>query len=128
MDRGSTGIVSSVSGIFAVEATISTGLFLGLNRQRVEEFSFALAVILTPAVIAREGYRLFKAHAGMMDSSASLMSFVWPSLAGMVFSFVAGLVALRWLSRWLENDRWQVFGYYCCVMAVVLFSASRMMR
>jgi undecaprenyl-diphosphatase len=30
-------------------STISTGLFLGLDKVRVEEFSFALAVVLTPA-------------------------------------------------------------------------------
>jgi len=28
---------------------MSTGLFLGLDKVRVEEFSFALAVVLTPA-------------------------------------------------------------------------------
>ncbi len=34
-------------------ATISTGLFRDLNKERVEEFSFALAVALTPPVIAK---------------------------------------------------------------------------
>ena len=35
----------------------------------------------------------------------------------MVFSFVAGLLALKWLSRWLEGGRWKFFGYYCLVAA-----------
>ena len=43
-----------------------------------------------------------------------------PSLAGMVFSFFAGLVGLRWLSRWLERGRWQWFGGYCLVAAAIV--------
>ena len=44
-----------------------------------------------------------------------------PSLLGMVFSFIAGLVALRWLSRWLEQGRWYLFGCYCLVASVVVW-------
>jgi undecaprenyl-diphosphatase len=106
-------------------ATISTGLLLGLDRARTEEFSFALAVVLTPAVIAREGYRLFGRPTNLQTHSGHLIEILWPSLTGMLFSFVAGLVALRWLSRWLEHGRWHLFGYYCLFAAVVAFSAGR---
>ena len=41
-------------------------------------------------------------------------------LVGMALSFLAGLVALRWLSRWLEQGRWHFFGAYCLVAAVVV--------
>jgi undecaprenyl-diphosphatase len=106
-------------------ATISTGLLLGLDRARTEEFSFALAVVLTPALIAREGYRLFGDRTDLVLHSGNLIDTLWPSLMGMFFSFVAGLVALRWLSRWLEHGRWHLFGYYCLFAAVVTFSAGR---
>ena len=36
----------------------------------------------------------------------------------MIFSFIAGLLALKWLSRWLEGGRWSWFGYYCLAAAV----------
>jgi undecaprenyl-diphosphatase len=36
----------------------------------------------------------------------------------MACSFVAGLLALRLLSRWLENGRWHYFGCYCLAAAV----------
>jgi len=49
------------------------------------------------------------------------MHLVLPSLFGMLFSFLAGLVALRWLSRWLEQDRWHFFGGYCLVAAAAVF-------
>lgn len=101
-------------------ATISTGLFMGLSRQRVEEFSFALAVVLTPPIIAREVLRLLKAeHA----TGAALPLFA-PSLLGMVLSFGAGLLALRWLSAWLEKGRWHLFGIYCICASMVAFVLS----
>ena len=46
---------------------------------------------------------------------------VMMSLLGMVFAFLAGLVALRWLSSWLEEGRWYLFGIYCIVAACVVF-------
>ena len=43
---------------------------------------------------------------------------------GMVFSFMAGLAALRWLSRWLEQGCWSYFGVYWLALAAVVFVAS----
>jgi undecaprenyl-diphosphatase len=94
---------------------------LGVARRRAEEFSFALAVAITPAVIVREAYRVFKTYAvPATGQTAALMHHIAPSLIGMVFSFLAGLVALRWLSRWLEQGRWYIFGAYCLLAAVVV--------
>jgi undecaprenyl-diphosphatase len=48
-----------------------------------------------------------------------------PSLMGMVFSFIAGLMALKWLSSWLEKGRWHLFGIYCLCTSVVVFLLHR---
>ena len=132
LDRGQTGEITlkSASWIGAVQAlclpfrgfsrsgaTISTGLFLGVARQKAEEFSFALAVVLTPAVIAKEFYRLMHAENFQNMHMSQLMM---PSIAGMVFSFIAGLLALKWLSSWLEHGRWYLFGIYCLAFAGVV--------
>jgi undecaprenyl-diphosphatase len=45
-------------------------LLLGLPKQKLEEFSFALAVVLTPLAIAKEAHRLIKAHALSGQKSA----------------------------------------------------------
>ena len=120
------GLCLPFRGFSRSGATISTGLFLGLDRTRAEEFSFALAVILTPPVILKEGYRLVKAHEDSSTQVTYFLSLALPSLAGMVLSFVAGLVALRWLSRWLEHGRWQFFGYYCLFAAVAVLVIDRL--
>jgi undecaprenyl-diphosphatase len=109
------GLCLPFRGFSRSGSTISTGLLLGLPRQKLEEFSFALAVVLTPPVLAKEALRLLKAHA-LSGNNSGLHLFV-PGLVGMMLSFVAGLLALKWLTRWLEGGRWKFFGYYCLVAA-----------
>jgi len=109
------GICLPFRGFSRSGSTISTGLLLGLPKQKLEEFSFALAVVLTPPVIAKEMLRLLKTHAA--NGHGSMLQLFAPSLVGMVFSFLAGLLALKWLSRWLEGGRWKFFGCYCLVAA-----------
>jgi undecaprenyl-diphosphatase len=118
------GLCLPFRGFSRSGATISTGLLAGANRERAERFSFALAVILTPPVIAREALRLLhaaheaKAAGTPLDLHASLVA----ALLGMLFSFLAGLAALRWLSSWLENGRWYLFGIYCLLASAVVFA------
>jgi undecaprenyl-diphosphatase len=102
-------------------ATISLGLLLGVAKTRAEEFSFALAVALTPAVVWWEARRLIRHHGEAAGAPIGLHDFL-PSLVGMVFSFIAGLVALRLLSRLLERGKWWVFGIYCLVAAAAVFA------
>jgi undecaprenyl-diphosphatase len=109
------GICIPFRGFSRSGSTISTGLLLGLPRHKLEEFSFALAVVLTPPAIAREALRLLKEHA-LSGPGVALHLFA-PGLVGMVLSFGAGLLALKWLTRWLEAGRWKFFGCYCLVAA-----------
>jgi undecaprenyl-diphosphatase len=99
-------------------ATISTGMLAGVAKSRAETFSFALAVILTPPVVGREVLRLVNAQ--NIRGTANLASAVFPSLVGAAFAFLAGLLALKWLSKWLEGGRWYLFGLYCLVAAAMV--------
>ena len=109
------GLCLPFRGFSRSGATISTGLILGLPKQKLEEFSFALAVVLTPPIIAQEAHRLVKAHA--LSGQNSVLHLFVPGLVGMVLSFIAGLLALKLLSRWLEGGRWKFFGFYCLAAA-----------
>ena len=112
------GLCVPFRGFSRSGATISTSMLLGVARARAEEFSFALAVILTPPAFAREAWRLAKAQ--HITGAAPLAAAMGPSLLGMVFAFLAGLVALKWLSRWLETGRWYWFGIYCLAAAAAV--------
>jgi len=122
------GLCLPFRGFSRSGATISTAMLAGVEKARAEDFSFALAVILTPPVVAREALRLLKAehmNVGCCVSISgsqptSLVAAILPSVLGAVCAFLAGLVALKWLSRWLEGGRWYLFGIYCLVAAGVV--------
>jgi undecaprenyl-diphosphatase len=115
------GICLPFRGFSRSGATISTALLLGIEKARAEEFSFALAVLLTPPVVGREVLRLLKAEHANSLTSAGMIVLFYPSLLGMVLSFVAGILALRWLSNWLERGRWHFFGIYCICASLIVF-------
>lgn len=121
------GVCLPFRGFSRSGATISTGLLFDIGRARIEEFSFALAVVLTPPVIAREVWRLlnWSAQTGTTGSFMITAGLFLPSLLGMVFSFIAGLLALKWLSAWLERGRWHYFGVYCLCASAIVFLLHR---
>jgi undecaprenyl-diphosphatase len=114
------GLCLPFRGFSRSGATISTGLLLEIKKQSVEEFSFALAVVLTPPVVGRELWRLYKAHPEIVHGP-ELVKLLTPGLLGMACSFIAGLLALKLLSRLLESGRWQYFSYYCFLAGAVVF-------
>ncbi|HVZ79542.1 MAG TPA: undecaprenyl-diphosphate phosphatase [bacterium] len=107
------GLCLPFRGFSRSGATISAGLILGIDKKRSEDFSFALALVLTPPVVLREAHRLMKTHAFWGMGASDVLSLFLPSLLGMILSFGAGLLALHLLSSWLEKGRWAWFGVYC---------------
>jgi undecaprenyl-diphosphatase len=129
-DAGWMGVVQGLAlpfrGFSRSGSTISAGMLLGAAKDSSERFSFVLAVILTPVVDAIEIRRLLKAaHAGAATGAPinlqGLHGAIGVSLLGMVFSFLAGLLALKWLNSWLEGGRWHWFGIYCIAASGVVF-------
>ncbi|HEY4443893.1 MAG TPA: undecaprenyl-diphosphate phosphatase, partial [Steroidobacteraceae bacterium] len=126
MTMQQAGVIGTVQGLclpfrgFSRSgATISAGTLMGIAKARAEDFSFALAVVLTPPVVIREVMRLMQAeHAN--GGGAALGSVALLSLLGALVAFVAGLLALKWLSRWLETGRWYLFGIYCLAAAAAV--------
>ena len=121
------GLCLPFRGFSRSGATISTGMLMGASKERAERFSFALAVVLTPPAVGREVLRLVKAshEAAAAGTPIDLHGSVVTGLLGAVFAFLAGLVALKWLSSWLEEGRWYLFGIYCLVASVVVFGLFR---
>jgi undecaprenyl-diphosphatase len=112
------GLCLPFRGFSRSGATISAGMLSGASRMSAERFSFALAVILTPPVVLREVMRLHAAQ----QISASQVHVAWEmSLLGCALAFLAGLFALKWLSSWLEQGRWYLFGLYCLAASGVVF-------
>lgn len=128
------GLCLPLRGFSRSGATISTAMMCGVSRELAEEFSFALAVLLTPPVLFLQIRRMIQFQAEMSQSVLSayslnllgyqvsgVFSLYLPGFIGVIFSFLAGLIALKFLSRWLEKGRWKYFGVYCISFSIFIF-------
>ena len=82
--------------------TIATGLLLGVGFAEAAEFSFMLSI---PAILGATALELIKAP--VLTSGAAV-----PLTAGVVVSFLAGLLALRLLIGILNRGAFHRFAYY----------------
>ncbi|OBK29603.1 undecaprenyl-diphosphatase [Mycobacterium asiaticum] len=104
-----------VPGVSRSGATISAGLFLGLERELAARFGFLLAI---PAVFASGLFSLPDAFHPVTEG----MSATGPQLlASTLIAFVIGLAAVAWFLRFLvrHNMYWFV-GYRVAAGAAVL--------
>ncbi|MEA2519995.1 MAG: undecaprenyl-diphosphatase [Chloroflexota bacterium] len=101
-----------IPGISRSGISISAGLFAGLQRDEAARFSFLMA---TPITAAAAAYEVLKVVRG--DSVAFS---VGPMAAGLVASFVFGLLAIAVLLRFLRTRSTDVFVYYRVILAAVV--------
>ena len=104
--------IALVPGVSRSGATISAGLFRGLNRVAATRFSFFLAI---PALIAAGG---FEAATSAKDISSTVG---WgPTAIATVISFVVAYASIAWLLRIVAKHPISVFIAYRVLVAVLV--------
>lgn len=99
--------IATIPGISRSGATISSGLFLGLEPDQAVRFSFLLSI---PAII---GAFLFK----LKDIAA--VSFSANHVAGFITSCIIGILALKLLLRIVYRKKLHFFGIYCVAAGIL---------
>lgn len=103
-----------IPGVSRSGATISAGLFLGLNRAAAARFSFLLAI---PAVVISGLFQLYGILSGEEAVGEPIINVVVATLV----SFVVGYAVIAWLLRYLSNNSYAIFvGYRLLLGAGVL--------
>jgi len=105
-----------IPGVSRSAATIVGGLWLGMSREAIVEFSFLLAV---PTVLAASGYDLLKSAGGISSSDIGIF------VIGLLASFVTAVVAVRFFLSYIRKHSFSAFGVYriavACLFAAILF-------
>ncbi len=100
--------VAIIPGISRAGATISTGLFRGLDRELSGKFSFLLSI---PAILGATLVEFRK-----MESPSE----TWVYLTGTAVAFCVGLLALKVLMRIVRRGKLFVFAYYCWAVGILM--------
>lgn len=94
-------------------STLTTALFLGLERQAAARFSFLLGI---PTLTIATLYQSAKAFSNL-DTSIAL-------LAGIISAFVFSYLSIAWLLRYLQRNNNWVFVWYRLGFGACLLIAS----
>lgn len=101
--------VSLIPGVSRSGATISGGLFQGLDRVAATRLSFLMSV---PALLAAGAFELKDVPGSGMTAA--------PMLVGIVVAFVVAFASVAWLLRFVSHHRITVFIPYRVALGVVL--------
>ena len=102
-----------VPGTSRSGATIIGGMLMGLSRQAATDFSFFLAI---PTLIGAGAYSLYKDRALLSAADAPMF------LVGLVMSFIAAWICVRWLLKYIANNSFTPFAWYRIVFGIVVLA------
>ena len=115
LDQGMPGLenLALIPGTSRSGATILGGMAFGLSRTVATEFSFLLAV---PMMVAASGYQAIRHRDLFTTADAPYVAIAF------AMSFLAGLVAVRWLLRYIAAHDYRPFAWYRIGLAVAILA------
>lgn len=106
---GFAQVLAFVPGTSRSGSTIIAGRLMGLNQKDAAEFSFLISIPIMLGVILK-----------LIIKSSDRVYFVdnfLPLLVGNIVAFIAGIIAVGFLMRFLEKKDLAIFGWYRIVLA-----------
>lgn len=105
--------IALIPGASRAGSTIIGGMLFGLSRPVATEFSFFLAV---PVMFAATAYDLLKSRD--LLSTDDMMIF----LAGFITAFIAALIVIKVLIRYVQNHDFTVFAWYRIIFGAMVLA------
>ena len=106
--------IALIPGVSRAAATIVGGLWMGVRRKTIVEFSFLLAV---PTMLAATALDILKSGAISNSRELGLLA------VGGVTSFLVALAAIKFFLKFIQRNSFVWFGVYRVTVAVILLFA-----
>lgn len=104
--------IAVMPGISRSGATISTALYLGIERSKAIRFSFLMVLI---PVFGANFLKILK-----MSGDAAITSMgATPLIIGTLAAFIAGLAACKWMLNIVRKGNIAWFSIYCLVIGLI---------
>ena len=102
--------LATLPGVSRSGTTISTGLIMSNKKEEVAEFSFLMSI---PIIIASAVYEL------IFQFDPATIEIV-PMLIGMIFAFIFGFIAIKWMLRLIRKANFLYFAIYLLLLVAVI--------
>lgn len=110
---GTVQCFSLIPGVSRSGATISAGLFRGINRVTATKLSFFMAI---PALTAAGIFQAYEARADLPSLGYGQMA------VGIVVSFIVAYASIAWLLNFVETNTLLSFVWYRVALGAVLIA------
>jgi undecaprenyl-diphosphatase len=107
---GLSQAVAIIPGISRSGATITTGLYLGLDRESAARFSFLLS---TPIILGASVLKLPHLFALGFDPIV---------ISGMLAAAVSGYAAIKYLLKFVQKGGYEAFFWYRLALAILILA------
>lgn len=104
-----------VPGVSRSGSTITAGLFVGMDRVAATRFSFLLGIPITLGAVLK----VFTEKATLQQVSDDKMIFI----VGIITAFLSGLIAIRFMLKFLGKHSLAVFAYYRIALSIIVLIA-----
>ncbi len=104
--------VAIIPGVSRAAATIIGGLWLGIKRRTIVEFSFLLAM---PTMLAATGLDLMKNYKEFSSDQFGVLA------VGFVVAFIVALLSIKFLLKYIKNHDFKAFGIYRIAVAILFW-------
>lgn len=101
-----------IPGASRSAATVIGGLWLGIPRKTIVEFSFMLAV---PVMIGASGLDIYKSADIFSNANIPVL------VVGFLTSFIISLLAIKILLRFIKTNNFIPFGVYRIIAAIAFY-------
>lgn len=108
---GASQCVATISGISRSGSTVAAGLLCGLDREYMVQYSFILSI---PAILAAAASDAKSAFAGEVSVEAI------PLIGGIIAALISGVAAIKLIEWLIKKDRYNIFGYYCGALGILV--------
>jgi undecaprenyl-diphosphatase len=112
---GGAQAVAMLPGVSRSGITISTGLFLGMERSFAGSYSFLLSI---PSILGASLVEVVQSG-DMLYSIEGKQSVFLLSLTGFIISFATGYIALQFLLSFLRKGKLYAYAFYCFALAII---------
>ena len=106
---GLSQAIAILPGISRSGATISTGILLGINREKAAKFSFLMVVPLIFGKIIKD----------LLDGAVLINESQYETLlGGFLAAFITGFYACKWMISLVKQAKLKYFSLYCFLVGV----------
>lgn len=103
-------LLSMIPGVSRAFATIFGGMVVGMDRKAATEFSFFLAI---PTMLGATVLDLARTDLTLWSNSNLSVLFI-----GFISSFITAYIVVRWLIKFVQNNNFNIFGWYRIILAI----------